>query len=62
QLAEKDPLIKYEDVLSGMMERDKRDETREASPMRVPKDAEIIDNSNLTVEQTVEEMLKQIHA
>ncbi len=62
QLVEKDPSVKYEDVLSSMMERDKRDETREASPMRVPKDAEVIDNSNLTVEQTVEEMLKHINA
>ncbi len=62
QLQEKDLSVKYDDVLSSMMERDKRDETREASPMRIPKDAIVIDNSNLTIEQTVEEMLKHIHA
>src|SRR3989338_2551839 len=62
QLQKKDPAVKYEDVLSSMVERDRRDSKREASPMRVPKDAVLIDNSNLTVEETVEEMLKHIHA
>ena len=62
QLVKKDPAVKYKQVLSGMMERDKRDSEREASPMRVPKGAAIIDNSNLTVEETVDQMLKHIHA
>ena len=43
-----------------MEERDKQDETREVSPLRIPEGAVVIDNSNLTVEQTVEEMLKHI--
>lgn len=62
QLIKKDPNVKYEDVLASMTERDKKDSTREASPLRVPEGATVIDNSNLTVEQTVEEMLKHIHA
>lgn len=62
QLKKKERTIKYEDVLKDMMERDKRDSEREASPMRVPEGAIEIDNSNLTVEQTVEEMLKHINA
>lgn len=62
QLKRKDPTIKYDVVLKNMMERDKRDETREASPMRVPRDGAVIDNSYLTVEQTVDQMLKHIHA
>lgn len=62
QLQKKDPSIEYEDVLLSMLERDKRDSEREASPMRIPKDALVIDNSYLTVEQTVEEMLKHIYA
>lgn len=62
QLQKKDPTIKYENVLEDMMERDKRDSTREASPMRMPDGAIVIDNSNLTVEQTVEEMLKHVNA
>ena len=62
QLKEKDPAQTYEQVLEDMEQRDKRDSEREASPMRMPKDAVTIDNTNLTVEQTVEEMLKHIHA
>ncbi|MBI2020827.1 (d)CMP kinase [Candidatus Daviesbacteria bacterium] len=61
QLVTKHPSVKYEDVLNAMMERDKRDSEREASPMRVPEDALVIDNSNLTVEETVSKMLDYIH-
>ena len=45
-----------------MLNRDTQDMTREASPLRVPEGAVTIDNSNFTIEQTVEEMLKHIHA
>lgn len=62
QLVEKDPTVKYEDVLKSMEDRDKQDETREVSPLRIPPDAVVIDNSNLSVEQTVDEMLRRIHA
>lgn len=62
QLIEKDPIVKYEDVLKNMEERDKQDMTREVSPLRIPEGGIVIDNSNLTVEQTVEEMLKHIYA
>ncbi|MDP3758792.1 MAG: (d)CMP kinase, partial [Candidatus Daviesbacteria bacterium] len=61
QLVEKDPATKYEDVLTAMEDRDKQDETRKVSPLRIPENAIVIDNSNLTVEQTVEEMLKHIN-
>lgn len=60
QLIKVNPSITYEQVLNSMMERDKKDSEREVSPLRVPEGATIIDNSNLTVEQTVEEMLRHI--
>jgi cytidylate kinase len=60
QLAKVDPTISYESVLSSMIERDKKDTEREVSPLRVPAGATMIDNSNLTVEQTVDEMLAYI--
>lgn len=62
QLKETDSTIKYEDVLADMKDRDEKDTTREVSPLRIPEGAVVIDNSNLTVKQTVEEMLKHIHA
>lgn len=61
QLVEKDPSVKYEDVLGSMKDRDQKDETREVSPLRIPEGATVVDNSNLNVEQTVEKMLKLIY-
>lgn len=60
QLVKVEPGIKYKDVLKSMIDRDKKDSTREVSPLRIPEGAVVIDNSNLSVEQTVEEMLKKI--
>ncbi len=60
QLVTKDPATKYEDVLSDMKDRDTHDATRKASPMRIPEDAIVIDNTDLNIEETVEEMVKYI--
>lgn len=54
------PQVSLSQVLIEIRKRDQQDSTRSASPMRIPKDAIIIDNSNLTVEQTVEKMLEYI--
>ncbi|MBI2022056.1 (d)CMP kinase [Candidatus Daviesbacteria bacterium] len=53
QLVKKDLSVKLNDVLDQMLERDKKDTTRKASPMRIPKGAVVIDTSKKTVEQTV---------
>lgn len=60
QLKKKNPSISYSEVLQDMMKRDKHDSEREASPMRIPKDAIVIDNTNLTVEESVQEILNHI--
>lgn len=60
QLHQKDPNISYEDVLKDMIDRDKKDSEREVSPLRIPQGGIVIDNSNLTVEETVGQMLKHI--
>ncbi len=62
QLVEKDPKVKYEEILKSMEDRDEKDMTREVSPLRIPEDAVVIDNSDLTIEQTVEKMLKYIQS
>ena len=61
QLIRTNPEIKYESVLHSMIDRDDKDTTRKVSPLRIPKGAIVIDNSNLDVSQTVEEMLKHIN-
>lgn len=60
QLVKNDPNVKYEDVLKSMQERDRKDSERAVSPLRIPEGAIIIDNTYLTVEQTVKEMLSHI--
>lgn len=60
QLVKIDPKLTFDDVYKSLLERDKKDTTREVSPLRIPEGAIVIDNTNLNVEQTVDEMLKYI--
>lgn len=62
QLKQTNPNVSYEQVLEEMKDRDEKDTTREVSPLRIPPGAIVLDNSNLTVEQTVDEMVKHINA
>ena len=61
QLHKVNPSIEEKQVLEDMKKRDEQDSTREISPLRIPEGATVIDNSKLSVEQTVDEMLKNIH-
>lgn len=60
QLKKNNPSISYGEVLQDIIDRDKHDSERAASPMRIPKDAIIIDNTNLSIEETVKQMLGHI--
>lgn len=50
--------VKYEDVYSEMVLRDKNDSTRAVAPCVPAKDAIILDNSNLTEQETMNEIVK----
>lgn len=50
----------YEKVFSEMAERDKNDSTREISPCVPASDSIMLDNSDLTADQTVEAVIKII--
>ena len=50
----------FQNVLNQILERDERDSTREISPLKKADDAVFVDNSNLTIEETVNLMLKHI--
>jgi cytidylate kinase len=39
-------------------ERDKRDKTRDIAPLIIPQDAIVVDNSSLTIKETVDKMLE----
>lgn len=49
--------IAYEDVLQNVLERDRIDSTREASPLRQAPGARVLDNSDLTPRQQLEVIL-----
>lgn len=54
------PGNEFENVLKEIKERDKRDSLRAISPLKVAEDAIYVDNSNQTIEQTVDLMEKYI--
>ena len=47
----------YQEVLEKIKERDKRDSTREISPLKKADDAIYIDSTNLNIEQVVEKII-----
>ncbi len=58
ELKEKNPEIKFEDVYSDMVLRDKNDSTRKVAPAIKAEDAVLLDNTDLTPEETVDALLK----
>ena len=60
ELAAKGIVTTYEEVLADMAERDKNDSTRKTAPAIPAEDAVFLDNSDLTVEETIEKALSII--
>lgn len=58
QIKKRNPNITFEEVLNQMLERDKADSEREASPMRVPEGAIVVDTTNRTIEESVEILME----
>ena len=50
--------VSYEDVLAEMNQRDKQDSTRDVAPTAAAEDAVLLDNSEMTFEQTVEAVIE----
>ena len=53
--------VSFEQTLSEMIERDRRDSTRADSPLKVADDAIVIDSSGLSIEEVFERMMKHVH-
>ena len=60
ELREKDPSVIYDHVFNDLVVRDRRDETRQDSPLRPADDATLIDTSMLTADQVFEQALSVI--
>tara|TARA_Y100001968_G_scaffold284543_1_gene283940 strand:- start:126 stop:815 length:690 start_codon:yes stop_codon:yes gene_type:complete len=54
--------VDYDDILHNIITRDKKDSERKDSPLIIAEDAIVIDNSNLTIEEQVDTVLKIIES
>lgn len=48
----------YEEVLKNIMDRDKRDSTRDIAPLKKAKDAIYIDSTNMIIEEVVDKIVE----
>ena len=66
ELAAKGENVSYDEVLRKIKERDRKDSTRAASPMKKAPDAELLDTTDMTVNEAVDyicdKVLKDIRA
>lgn len=54
ELTEAGIQVKYEEVLENLIKRDKIDSQREIAPLKMAEDAILIDNTNLTKQETID--------
>lgn len=53
--------VSYENMRDEILQRDEMDSSRSVSPLRIADDAFILDNSNLTIDETVERAVAIAH-
>lgn len=58
QNQEKGIKTSFEEVLKNIIDRDKRDSTREVAPLKQAEDAIYVDSTNMTIEEVVEEIIR----
>lgn len=58
QLKDKRPGVTFETILEEISDRDLKDTTRALSPLKIPEGAVVVDTSNLSIEESVKELLK----
>jgi len=61
QQAEISKNFSHEQAMEIVSERDKRDEAREADPLVIPDDALIVDNSYMSLEETLKRIITLMH-
>lgn len=53
--------IKIADIEEDIRKRDEKDSTREASPMKIPEDAIVVDTSDMNINEVLDLLLKYYH-
>jgi CMP/dCMP kinase len=62
ELLSKGTDIEFSEVYQNLLERDRRDKTRQAKPLKITSDAWVIDTSDLSIEQVVELITAKVKA
>ncbi len=62
ELLEKNPEIKYSDVLETIIKRDERDRSRAIAPLKKAEDAHLLDTTNLDIETAYKAAVEIINA
>jgi cytidylate kinase len=57
-----DPSVNFEETLADMIERDRRDSTREDSPLKCADDAIEVDSTGRSIEQVFQKMMDEVQA
>jgi CMP/dCMP kinase len=60
ELMAKGETVSYEEILQNVLERDRIDSTREASPLRKADDALVLDNSHMTREEQLTWVIERV--
>ena len=55
-----DPKADFEETFADMIERDRRDSTRQDSPLKAAEDAIMVDSTGLTINQVFEKMMESV--
>ncbi len=55
-----DPNANFEETFADMAERDRRDSTREDSPLKAADDAVIVDSTGLEIDEVFQQMMKAV--
>ncbi len=55
-----DPQANFEETFADMTERDRRDETRADSPLKVADDAIVVDSTGLSIDEVFEKMMAAV--
>jgi cytidylate kinase len=62
QLRARGEIVDYNEILSGIVSRDKRDASRAVGPMAIAKDAEVIDSTQLNEPAVVDLIIRRAEA
>ncbi len=60
ELKEQGVNVTFEEVLNDLKKRDEMDSKRELAPLKIPEGAIVIDTTNKTIEEQVEEIIKEV--